>query len=105
MTDRGNVAPHVRQVHSVRIQSTAMSAVILHVAIAVAAFLDRRTDIVKRLGLALREVQQAVMARIKSAWDRKAKLDVYDDPIAELHSSIRQKVRQTDTPLRNVVKK
>ena len=60
-----------------------MTTVILHVAVAVAALLDRRPDVMKRVWFSVREVEQTVVAGIEATWDWQAELNVDDDRMRE----------------------
>jgi len=69
MANWGNVVPHVGEVHAGGVHRAAVTAIVLDLAAAVPARLDRRADAPERLGLPFGVVDQAVVARVQSAGD------------------------------------
>src|SRR2546423_14912340 len=80
-----------------------MATVVLDLFPAVAARLDRRTDIPKGLGLAFREVEQTVVRRVDPLRNRESKLDVHRDPVAEGQPPFHQVSAERDIPAGDVV--
>ena len=103
MTHRRGVRPHVFKVHTVRIHGVTVAAVVVDLAAAMPASLDRRSDLAERLWFALREIKQAVMAGVEPARYRKAAFHVDRDVVAEAHALLHEVGAEHDVPPGNVV--
>src|SRR5260370_13964577 len=80
-------------------------AVVFHFAAAMPTGQYRRPYPVKSLHLALTVVEQAVVARVKSAWDRKGRADLNRHPGPELKPPLMKKSPEQHLPFWNVVQK
>src|SRR6185295_374698 len=103
MAYRWDVGPNVFQVDPFGVHCISMSAIIPDFTIAMAAAFNWRPDLAEGLRTAFREVQQTVVARIKTARDRKATLHVDGDCMAERHSGVHQMRAKHDVPPGEVV--
>lgn len=80
-----------------------MAAVVLHVLLAVATLWNRKSDTIERRRVALREVQQSVMRRIKFSPAWKCAFHRHRDPMTEFHLLLFQMPGEMERPLRQIV--
>ena len=94
------------EVDAERVHRTSMTTIVPYLAAAMAARLDRGSNLAKGLGLAFRKIEQAIMRRVKPARDREAALDLDRDRMTELHAGQLHEVStENDAPPRQIVDK
>ena len=104
VADGRNIGPDVFQRDTLRVHGASVAAVVLDFATAMAAGHDRCPDAVKGLGLALGEIEQAVMAGVQPAGDRQAGAHLHGDPVPEFEALFVQESAEQDIPFRKVIK-
>jgi hypothetical protein len=67
--------------------------------------LDGRSYPAKSLGLALCEVEQAVMGWVETPGNRQTQLDAHGNPVPKEHTLLGEMITDDDVPLRQVVNK
>ena len=102
---RRNIVPDIGEIDPIGVHGSPMPSVILDVAAAMPAGLDRGSDLAKSLRLSLAVVEEAVVGWIKASHNWQTQLEADCDPVSKIQISIEHVGAEDHVPSGKVEKK